>query len=379
MSPRSVVRSRLRVPFVDLGPTHTAVKARIIDDVSRLIDGGVFVDGPEVESFEEAFATYCRATHCVGVASGLDALRLSLLAAGIQRGDQVIVPAHTFIATLEAVTQAQGIPVLVDVTADDYNIDVVATEAAVTGRTRFLLPVHLYGQLADVRALTELADRHGLMVVEDACQAHGASRDGIVAGSAGLAAAFSFYPAKNLGAMGDAGAIVTDDAALASFARSLREHGQTAKYMHEAIGYTARLDCLQALVLLRKLEFLDGWIDQRRAAAHVYLEALEGVGDLVLPPVPSGSDPTWHLFVVRSARAEELAESLAERGIATGRHYPQPPHLSPAFAGLGYGRGSFPVTEALAAEVLSLPLFPGISEAQLAAVVEAIGEFFADG
>jgi dTDP-4-amino-4,6-dideoxygalactose transaminase len=228
-------------------------------------------------------------------------------------------------------------------------------------------------------AFDDLAGRHGLAIIEDAAQAHGARRDGRPAGVTGLAGAFSFYPGKNLGAMGDAGALVTDSAALAEKTRALREHGQTAKYKHELEGWTARLDTIQALVLLRKLPMLDGWNEERRAAAAWYGEALAGVGDIRVPAVPDGSEPVWHLFVVRTRRREELAEFLRSRGIGTGVHYPEPPHLMPPYAHLGYSRGSFPVAEELAEEVLSLPMFPGIGEEQVAAVVDSIAAFFRRG
>ncbi len=367
------------VPFLDLAPMHEGLKARILADLSDLIDTGAFTNGPHVAAFEDAFAAYCGRAHCVGLASGLDALRLALLAGGIEAGDDVLVPANTFIATLEAVTQAGGNPVLVDVTEEDYNIDPVAAEAAVTAQTRFLIPVHLYGQMADVSSLARVADRSGLHVLEDACQAHGAERDGRRAGQVGLAAAFSFYPGKNLGAMGDAGSLVTGDEELARLVRALREHGQVEKYRHLVAGFTARLDTIQALALLHKLPHLDRWNDERRRAAAFYGEALEGVGDVRLPPVPPGSEPVWHLYVVRTAGRERLATFLADRGIGTGRHYPEPAHLSPAYAGLGYRRGAFPVTEALAEQLLSLPIFPGISEEQLQHVVDAIVEFFRRG
>jgi dTDP-4-amino-4,6-dideoxygalactose transaminase len=239
--------------------------------------------------------------------------------------------------------------------------------------------VHLYGQMADMQALRALADRRGLAIVEDACQAHGAQRDGLRAGAGGLAAAFSFYPGKNLGAFGDAGALVTDDEELARRAIVLREHGQSAKYVHDVEGYTARLDSIQALVLLRKLALLDTWNEERRAAAAIYDAGLDGVGDLLLPPVARASDPVWHLYVVRTADPDGLALHLRERGVGTGRHYPHPPHLSPAYESLGHGPGSFPVAEALAAECLSLPIFPGIGEERLAAVVAAVADYFRRG
>jgi dTDP-4-amino-4,6-dideoxygalactose transaminase len=367
------------VPFLDLGPIHAGLKEELVSDFAALIDSGAFVNGRPVEEFEAAFAAACRVPHCVGLSNGLDALRLALLAANAQPGDEVLVPAMTFAATIEAVLQAGFRPKLVDVSESDYCLDPDAAAAAAWGRTRVILPVHLYGQVADVRALAPVARATGALLVEDACQAHGAERDGILAGSAGAAAAFSFYPGKNLGAFGDAGALVTGDEELARRVRALREHGQNGKYRHELVGYTARLDTLQALVLLRKLPLLAGWNDQRRTAAAFYGEALAGIGDLRLPPVAPGSRPVWHLYVVRSARREALAEFLAARGIATGRHYPQPLHLTHAYLGLGYLPGAFPVAEALAEEGLSLPIFPGITVAQLEAVVAGVRDFFAHG
>jgi dTDP-4-amino-4,6-dideoxygalactose transaminase len=366
------VQSAVTVPFLDLGPQHRALKAEILGDIGDLFDSGGFTNGPAVAEFESAFAAYCGVRRCVGVSNGLDALRLALLAAGLGRGDEVVVPALTFAATFEAVSQAGGVPVPADVCETDYNLDPAAAAGAVGRRTRFLLPVHLYGQLADMAALGTF----GIPLVEDACQAHGATRDGIAAGAGGVAAAFSFYPGKNLGAAGDAGALVTDSDPIADGVVVLREHGQRGKYRHELEGYTARLDTLQALVLLRKLPLLDGWNDERRAVAARYGEALAEVGDLRLPPVAPGSDPVWHLYPVRTERPEALAAFLRERGIGTGRHYPEPPHLSGAYAHLGRRAGEFPVAEDLAAHLLSLPIFPGMSEAQVDAVAAAVSEYF---
>jgi dTDP-3-amino-3,4,6-trideoxy-alpha-D-glucose transaminase len=368
-----------RVPFLDLGLIHAPLKEQIVVGIAELIDTGAFTNGPQVAEFEREFAGYCGTRFCVGVASGLDALRLALLAADIESGDEVVVPANTFAATLEAVTQAGGVPVVADVGETDYNLDVAAANAALSPRTRFVLPVHLYGQMADMQALASLAESRGLTIIEDACQAHGAERDGLRAGAGGKAGAFSFYPAKNLGAMGDAGALVTDNAEIDSRVRALREHGQRRKYVHELEGYTARLDTIQALVLLCKLPHLDRWNEERRRAASFYDEALEGIGDLRRPPVPAGSRPVWHLYPVRAKEAQALARFLAGRGIGTGRHYPEPPHLSHAYARLGYRRGSFPVAETLADELLSLPIFPGISETQLESVVAATRDFFRRG
>jgi dTDP-4-amino-4,6-dideoxygalactose transaminase len=375
----SLATARTLVPFLDLSPSHEGLKDELLGEIADLIDANAFINGPEVAEFEQAFAEYCGARFCIGLASGLDALRLALLAADIEPGDEVIVPANTFVATLEAVTQAGGRPVLVDASESDYNLDVAAIETVVTGRTRFVMPVHLYGQLADVRQLAELAERLGLGIVEDACQAHGAARDGVRAGTAGRAAAFSFYPGKNLGAFGDAGALVTDDAVLADRVRALREHGQRSKYRHDFEGYTARLDTIQALVLLRKLPLLDAWNEERRAIASFYDEALADVGDLRVPPVASASEPVWHLYEIRTSDPAALADHLRERGVATGRHYPEPAHLSPAYAWLGHSAGDFPVAEALSSELLSLPIFPGMSDEQQHAVVDAIATFFRVG
>ena len=376
MTIASPASSRVGVPFFDLGPSSAAFRASLLEDIAGLLDSGAFTNGPAVREFEEAFASYVGARSCVGVASGLDALRLALLAGGLERDEEVVVPAATFAATFEAVTQAGGVPVVADVREDDYCLDPDAAAAAISPRTRFLLPVHLYGQMADPRALTRVASSHAVGIVEDACQAHGAERDGSAAGTVGVAAAFSFYPAKNLGAIGDAGALVTDDEKLAETVRALREHGQARKYHHALEGYTARLDTIQALALLRKLPHLDGWISDRRAIARRYTDELAGVGDLRLPVVPTGSEPVWHLYVVRTADPAALADFLAEREIGTGRHYPEPPHLSEAYARLDYRPGAFPVAEALSREALSLPLFPGMTEAQLDAVVQAVRTFF---
>jgi dTDP-4-amino-4,6-dideoxygalactose transaminase len=371
--------TEITVLFVDLNRLNEPVRAEFLEAVSALVDSGAFVNGPAVGSFEQAFASYCRTADAVGVASGLDALRLALLAAEIQPGDEVIVPAQTFVATLEAVTQAGGTPVPAEIGAVDYNLDPAAAEAAVTSRTRFLLPVHLYGQMADMVSLRSVAERNGLAIVEDACQAHGAERDGVRSGAGGLAGAFSFYPAKNLGAMGDAGALTTDDEGLAESVRALREHGQRRKYHHDLEGYTARLDTIQAIVLELKLRLLDGWNEERRSAARFLSDALAGVGDLTLPQVAPGSTPVWHLYVVRTADPEALGEFLRARGVATGRHYPDPVHLAPAYAHLGYTEGSFPIAEQVAREGLSLPMFPGITEDQLTAVAEGIQAFFSRG
>jgi dTDP-4-amino-4,6-dideoxygalactose transaminase len=364
------------VPFVDLRRVHAELEDEIVSAIKEVVESGAFTNGWQVTEFESRFAALCGTGFAVGTASGLDALRLALIAAGLREGDEVLVPANTFIATFEAVTQAGGKPVPVDVTDIDYNIDVGAAASAIGPRTRFVLPVHLYGQMCDMRALREFAGRHDLLIVEDACQAHGAARDGIDAGAGGNAGAFSFYPSKNLGAFGDAGAVVTDDEQIAERLRMLREHGQGAKYEHRVVGWTARLDTIQAAVLLHKLPHLNRWTVERRAAAARYMELLAGVGDIVLPRVVAGSHPVWHLFVIRTSKPDALADFLATRQVATGRHYPAPVHLTAAYEWLGYRKGHFPVSEALADTALSLPLFPGISELEIELVTDAISEFF---
>jgi dTDP-4-amino-4,6-dideoxygalactose transaminase len=367
----------LKVPFVDLGPSHETVRSAILRDVDELLETGAFTNGPAVARFEEAFAGYCGTDFCVGVASGLDALRLGLQSLSIQPGLEVIVPAHTFIATWEAVSQVGATPIPVDATETDWNLDPDAVAASISARTGAVMPVHLYGQMADMAALTTCVGH--VPILEDAAQAHGATRDGRRAGAVGTLAGFSFYPGKNLGAIGDAGAIVTDAPDLALQIKALREHGQARKYHHEEIGWTSRLDTIQALALLHKLELLDAWNDQRRVIAAAYSASLVDVGDLVLPPVPDGSDPVWHLYVVRTADPDDLSRWLSSHGIASGRHYPQPPHLSEAYRFLGHSKGAFPVAEAIANSAISLPIFPGMTLAQVEQVVDATKRYFDRG
>jgi dTDP-4-amino-4,6-dideoxygalactose transaminase len=365
-----------RIPFRDLRALHDGLRDELLEGIADLLETDSFTNGPQVEEFEQAYAGYCRSAFCVGLGSGIDAIRLGLIAAGIEDGDEVIAPANSFIATYAAIRQAGGVPVLVDATETDYNIDVEAAEAAIGERTRFLLPVHLHGQMADMRALVGVAKRHGLHLFEDACQAHGAERDGLRAGGSGVAGAFSFWPGKNLGAAGDAGCLVTDDAALATRVRALGEHGQVVMFEYEYEGYTSRLDTLQAVVLLRKLPHLERWNDERRAIAAFYHAALADVGDVEPLPVPPGSAPVWYLYPLLSARRDQIVEELASRGIRAGRQTRQPVHLAPAFAWLDHRAGEFPVTERLAFETLFLPLYPGLQEEELESVVAAVAAAF---
>jgi dTDP-4-amino-4,6-dideoxygalactose transaminase len=372
------ISSTSSVPFLELARSFEGIRDDVLADVADALDTATFVNGPAVAAFEAAFASLCEVDHCVGLASGLDGLRLALEACGVGANDEVLVPAMTFVATWEAVSQVGAIPVPVDVSADDYGMDLAAAEAAIGERTRAALPVHLYGQMVDPFGLARLAARD-VVVVEDACQAHGAARAGSIAGSIGAAGVFSFYPSKNLGAIGDAGALVTSDEQLASRVRALREHGQTRKYEHTSIGWTARLDTIQAAVLLRKLRFLQRWNDERRRVAGWYAEALEGIGDLVLPRVADDSEPVWHVYVVLTEDPDGLVRHLGERGVGTGRHYPEAPHLSEAYRSLGYRSGAFPVAERIARQCLSLPMFPGLTEEQVRYVADAARSWFAGG
>ncbi len=362
------------IPLVDLKAQYAALHADIDAAIARVIANTSFIMGPEVRAFEEAFAAYCQTRYAVGISSGTAAIELTLRALGVGPGDQVITTPFTFIATAEAISAVGATPVFADIDPATYNLDPAAVEAAITPATRALLPVHLYGQPADMPALAAIAQRRGLALIEDAAQAHGAEIDGRRVGSLGHAACFSFYPGKNLGAYGDGGAVTTDDEALAAKLRKLRDHGRVSKYVHDELGYGHRLDALQAAILGAKLPHLDAANGARRRLAARYRELLAGT-DLVLPATPAGMEPVWHLFVVRSPRRDELVASLKGQGIEAGIHYPLPLHLQPAYQGLGLGAGSFPVAEAASQQVLSLPLFPELTDQQqerVAAVLQSL-------
>ena len=361
----------MKVPFLDLQSPHRELREELEAANRRVLDSGWFILGPELEAFEAEFAAYCGARHCVGVGNGLEALHLILRGYSIGPGDEVIVPAHTFIATWLAVSYAGAKPVPVEVDPATANLDPTRIEAAVTARTRAILPVHLYGRPAAMEEIGAIAARHGLKVIEDAAQAHGARYRGERAGSLGAAAGFSFYPGKNLGALGDGGAVTTDDPQLAEQLRMLRNYGSSQKYVHQLAGVNSRLDELQAAFLRVKLRLLDAWNARRAAVAARYAEGLAGSG-LVLPEVPAGIEPSWHLYVVRSKERDALQARLAAAGIGSLIHYPLPPYRQQAYAGLGIDPARFPVSEALAAEVLSLPMGPHLSDAQVAAVIAAV-------
>ena len=362
---------RADVPFLDLKTPHRELAGEILAVWERLLRDAAFIGGAEVEGFEREFADWVGCRHAVGTSSGTSALRLALLALGLQPGDEVITAPNTFIATTEAISQAGGRPVFADVDDATGTIDPAAIEAKLTERTRILVPVHLYGQPADMAPIRELADRRGLGILEDAAQAHGATYHGARAGTLGDAAAFSFYPGKNLGACGDAGAVTTSRAEIAQRLRVLRDHGQERKNHHPVEGTNARLDALQAAALRIKLPHVDGWNEQRRAVAERYRLRLSG-STFRLPREAAGRRHVYHLYVIRHSQRDRLRERLSEAGVGTALHYGKALHLQPAYEKLGQAEGSFPHAESWAGEGLSLPLFPGMTEAQIDAVCDLL-------
>lgn len=361
----------MSIPFLDLQPTYRASQPAIDAALARVAASGWFLLGEELKAFEAAWAGYCGATQAIGVANGLDALHLGLRALGVGPGDEVLVPSNTYIATWLAVSQCGAVPVPVEPDAATYNLDPARLAAAITPRSRAILPVHLYGQPADMDAIVAVADAHGLAVLDDCAQAHGARYRGRRVGSLARVSAWSFYPGKNLGAFGDGGGVTTADATLAEAIRVLRNYGSRVKYHNEVKGWNSRLDEIQAAVLAAKLPQLDAHTQARRHVAARYLDGLAGTS-LVLPHVLDWAEPAWHLFVVRHPERERLQAALAARGVHTLIHYPVPPHLQPAYAELGYGSGDLPVSEQIHREVLSLPMWPGMSEAQIDAVIAAV-------
>jgi len=367
------------VPQIDLKAAHAEIAEEVAAGFERVLASTGFVGGPEVAAFEDEYARYCGVGYCVGVANGTDAVELALRAAEVGRDDEVVVPANTFVATAEAVARIGARPVFVDCDPDSLLIDVQAAVAAVRPRTAAVLPVHLYGQLAPVEQLTAKLAGSGVRVIEDAAQCQGATRHGRGAGAGGGLAATSFYPGKNLGAYGDAGAVVTDDPAVAARVRALANHGGLDKYSHDLVGFNSRLDALQAVVLRAKLKRLAGWNEARRAAAARYDELLAGVDGVVRPTTAAGNEHVWHLYVIQvqspgrdRERRDALVARLNAEGIGAGVHYPTPLHRTPAFAHLGYERGAFPNAEGAAARIVSLPLHPHLTAAQQERVVLAL-------
>ncbi len=360
-----------KIPFIDLRAGMTKIRKEIDAAIARIVDNTAFVLGPELEGFEEDFASYCGATYCAGTNSGTSALHLALLGYGIGPGDEVITVPNTFIATVEAIAMTGAKPVLVDVRRDTSLIDPELAAAAVTPKTKAIIPVHLFGQCCDMDPLMKLAEEKGLYVIEDACQAHGASYKGRRAGSLGHAAAFSFYPSKNLGAFGEGGAVTTNDESLVKRVKGLRHHAQFEKNIHQELGYNYRLEALQAAVLRVKLKYLDEGNDRRRTAAGRYGENLSGT-PFRLPVEREDRRHVYHLFTVGCPDKKAVEKALTEAGIGWGEHYPIPVHLQPAFASLGYGRDSFPIAEEQMAEIVSLPMYPELSMDDVDRVCEVL-------
>ncbi len=372
----SMTRAKVEVPFLDLKASYLEIKNELDAAYHRAMDSGWYILGGEVCAFEEEFAAFVGTKHCIGVANGLEALQLILRGYGIGAGDEVIVPANTYIATWLAVSGAGAVPVPVEPVERTFNLDARLIEAAITSKTKAILPVHLYGQTAQMDAINEIAGQAGLKVIEDAAQSHGARYKGRRAGALCDAAGWSFYPTKNLGAYGDAGAITTDDAELAQRVRLLRNYGSKEKYYNEVKGINSRLDELHAALLRVRLRYLDEWNARRARIAEMYLTELSETA-LLLPAVADGAEPVWHLFVVRSREREKLQSYLKSAGVSTLVHYPVPPHLQEAYVEMGLAEGAHPITEAIHREVLSLPMGPHLSSEDAARVVEAVRSFMA--
>lgn len=366
----------MKVPFLSFAPMNSAIRTQAIAEFQSFFDEQWYVLGSRVERFEEAFAAFCQTNQCIGVANGLDALIVALKTLNIGPGDEVIVPTNTYIATWLAVSYVGATPIPVEPNSETYNIDVTKIARAITSKTKAIMPVHLYGQAAEMQAIMAIADANNLFVIEDNAQAQGAVSGSQNTGSIGHINATSFYPGKNLGAFGDAGAITTNDIALAKNARIIRNYGSEKKYYNEVLGINSRLDELQAGLLSLKLPHLAQWNNQRQAVANFYTEHLQGVGDVITPITAPGCSHVYHLYVIRSQKRDFLQKHLTDAGVGTLIHYPIPPHLQEAYEFLGYKEGNFPIAEELAATSLSLPIYPGITAEQQAYVVATIKAFF---
>jgi dTDP-4-amino-4,6-dideoxygalactose transaminase len=360
------------VPFLDLATLHQSIRPQLDAAYERVMDSGWFIAGPELEAFESEFARYCDAAHCVGVGNGLEAIHLLLRAYGVGPGDEVLVPSNTFIATWLAVTQCGATPVPVEPLAATHNIDPARLEGHITTKTRAIIPVHLYGQPADMDPINAVAEKYKLLVIEDAAQAQGARYKGRRVGSLGHAAATSFYPGKNLGALGDGGAVLTSDAHIAAKVRQLRNYGSEVKYQHQVQGYNSRLDEMQAAFLRVKLNTLDAWNDRRRAIASVYSAGIKNT-HITTPAIPAFAEPVWHLYVVTTPKRNQLRDAMQALGVGTVIHYPVPPHLQPCYT--EFAQSDLPLATLLANEVLSLPMSPAMTDAQVARVVDVVNAF----
>lgn len=363
----------MSIPLVDLRAQYRSIQTELDEAVGRVMSSAAFIMGPELNAFEADFAEYARTKHAIGVGSGTDALLLAMQAAGIGPGDEVITTPHTFIATVEPILQLGARPVFVDIDPVSYNIDSTLIEAAITPKTKAIVPVHLYGQPADMTAISVVANKHNLLIIEDAAQAHGAEWDGQRVGSWGAATGFSFYPGKNLGAAGDAGGIITNNDEIAQTIRLLLNHGSESKYVHVLSGYNARMDGIQAAVLTVKLKHIEAWTEARRQHAAAYDAALADIPGIVTPKADARARHVYHLYVIRvPGDRDAFISHLHEKGIGAGIHYPIPLHLQPAFSELGFEKGSFPVAEAVASSIISLPLFPELIPEQIEQVVDAV-------
>jgi dTDP-4-amino-4,6-dideoxygalactose transaminase len=370
---------QISVPFLDLKSHHAPMLEEINDAIREVIDSGAFAGGPFVARFEEDFAAFCDARYAIGVGSGTDALWFTLLAMGVGAGDEVITVPNSFMATAEAITYSGAKPVFVDVDKRTYTMDPARLDRALTANTKVIIPVHLFGQPADMDPILDFARKHGLFVVEDAAQAHGALYKGRTVGTLGDAACFSFYPGKNLGAFGEAGAVVTNSDELQNKMRILRDHGQVRKYYHSMVGWNGRMDGIQGAVLQIKLRYLEKGNRLRRSHAAYYDAALREVDEITLPFCPSDLTPVYHIYAIRTKNRDEVTGSLADKGIGSGVHYPTPIHLQGAYRSLGYAPGSFPIAEKCAAEFISLPMFPELTLEQLDYVIRGVKEAVATG
>ncbi len=364
----------MQVPFLDLKSHHAPMLTEINGAIRDVIESTAFAGGPFVERFEEDFAAYCNSSYAIGLGSGTEALWLTLMALGVGPGDDVITVPNTFMATAEAITYCGARPVFVDVDERTYTLDPDSLQQAVTARTKAIIPVHLFGQPADMDSILKFARHRGLFVIEDACQAHGAEYQGRRAGTLGDAGCFSFYPGKNLGAFGEAGAVVTDNAELQEKIRILRDHGQVRKYHHTMIGWNCRMDGIQAAALQVKLRYLEKGNQLRRSHAARYDQALGGMEEIVTPAHAADVRHVYHVYAIRVQERDEIMRLLGEKGIGCGVHYPIPVHLQEAYRSLGYARGDFPIAERCAAEFISLPMFPELTSAQLEVVVQGVKE-----
>jgi len=366
----------MEIPFLSFSVTNKIIKKEIVSAFENFFDASWYILGESVKSFENQYAAYNQVSHCIGVSNGLDALHISLRALNIGKGDEVIVPSNTFIATVLAISYVGATPVFVEPRIDSYNICPDNIEAAITPKTKAIIPVHLYGQACEMEAIMKIAVRHNLYVIEDNAQAQGATYNGKLCGSWGHINATSFYPGKNLGALGDAGAITTNNLQLANAARKFRNYGSQEKYFNEVVGYNNRLDECQAAFLSVKLKYLESWTEERRQIASWYNEALEGVGDLVLPSLSKGATHVYHLYVIRTGDRDRLQQYLAQNSIGSLIHYPVPPHLQKAYESLEYKQGDFPIAEKISETCLSLPLWPGLERKSVERIAAVLKNFF---